>query len=471
MPTNETDLVVIGAGPGGYAAAFFAAASGLSVTLIDADNRLGGVCLNRGCIPSKALLHVAKLIREAATSSHHGLTFGSPTIDLDTLRSWKNAIIDKLSSGVSGLAKKRNVTVIQGNAIFQTSNQIRINTPTGQQYLAFKNAIIATGSRPALPNIFDLGSARVMTSTEALDLADIPDTLLVIGGGYIGMELGTVYSALGSRVTIVEAQDSILSGADSDLIRPVLKFAEENFESVNIKTSVKSMKTKGAKVAVNLESDGHITVCEYDKVLVSVGRLPNSKNLGLENTAVQLDEKGYIKIDNHCRTNEKSIYAIGDVAGGLMLAHKASKEARIAVENINGDPTTFNNRVVPAVVFTDPEIAWAGLTEAQAKIQNIPVIVSKFPWGASGRALTFDRTDGMTKLILEPGTDRVLGVGIVGIGAGELIAEGVLAIELGATAHDLGDVIHAHPTLSETLMEAAEAHFGFSAHMFTPPNH
>jgi len=464
MGTQSVDLVVIGAGPGGYAAAFVAATHGLTVALVDSDPKLGGVCLNRGCIPSKALLHLAKLIRETNQSAHHGLNFGKPEIDLNKIRVWKDSVIEKLSGGVAHIAKKRNVTVVNGRGIFQSSNSLRVDSANGQSYITFKHAIIATGSRPALPGAFDLGSHRIMTSTEALELADIPNRLLVIGGGYIGMELSTVYSALGSKVSVVEAQGSILSGADPDLIRPVVKFTQSNLESVWTSTKVKSMKSSGKSIKVSFENDEKIWEDSFDRVLVSVGRTPNSQNLGLENTKVQLDDRGYIKVNSTLATADSSIYAIGDIVGGLMLAHKASKEARIAVDNIVGETAEFKNPVIPAVVFTDPEVAWAGLTETEAKAKNIAVKVSKFPWSASGRAMTFDRTDGLTKLILEPGTDRVLGVGIVGVGAGELIAEGALAIEMGATATDLAEVIHAHPTLSETLMESAEVYYGTSAH-------
>lgn len=464
MSTLSVDLVVIGAGPGGYAAAFVAATHGLTVALVDSDPNLGGVCLNRGCIPSKALLHLAKLIREAESASHHGVTFGKPKIDLDQIRTWKTSIIDKLSGGVAHLAKKRNVTVLNGRGLFQSSTTLRVDSSNGQSYVTFKHAIIAVGSRPALPSAFDLGSHRVMTSTEALELADIPNRLLVIGGGYIGMELGTVYSAMGSKVSVVEAQGSILIGADPDIIRPVVKFTQTHFESVWTSTKVQGMQSDSKTVKVTLTNDTKTWEENFDRVLVSVGRSPNSQNLGLENTKVQLDDRGYIKVNSNLSTDDPSIYAIGDIIGGLMLAHKASKEARVAVDNIVGNPTRLENLVIPAVIFTDPEVAWVGLTETEAKAKGIAIKVSKFPWGASGRALTFDRTDGLTKLILEPGTDRVLGVGIVGVGAGELIAEGTLAIEMGATAADIGEVIHAHPTLSETLMEAAEVYYGTSAH-------
>ncbi|NBV42231.1 dihydrolipoyl dehydrogenase [bacterium] len=456
MPRHSTDLVVLGAGPGGYAAAFMAADHGLSVTLIDADARLGGVCLNRGCIPSKALLHVAKLISETRTSSEHGITFGAPKIDLDQLRKWKTSVIEKLSGGISQLASKHKVTVLQGRGHFESSTSLRVNSEKGQTYVDFKHAIVAVGSRPALPAAFDLGNPRVMTSTEALNLEDIPNELLVIGGGYIGMELGTVYSALGSKVTVVEAGPAILGGADPDLVRPVLKFCEKAFSSVLTSTKVTSMSTSGKSIKVELDNGSETVTRKFDRVLVSVGRVPNSQNLGLENTKVTMDDRGYIQVDSSLQTSDPSIYAIGDIVGGLMLAHKAHKEAKIAVENITGTPTRFENVMIPAVVFTDPEVAWVGMTENEAKQKGIQVKTVKFPWSASGRALTFARPDGLTKLILEPETHRIIGVGIVGVGAGELIAEATLAIEMGATAEDLSNTVHAHPTLSETLMEAAE---------------
>ena len=466
METTPTELVVIGAGPGGYAAAFYAADLGKKVTLIERDPRLGGVCLNRGCIPSKALLHAAHTIVAARESAHRGITFGTPQIDLPKLRAWKDGILAKLSAGITQLAQKRGVTVLSGQATFAGANTLRVETAAGPQQLAFDHAIIATGSRPALPKAFDLGSPRVMTSTEALDVEEIPARLLVIGGGYIGMELGTAYAALGSQVTVLEALDTILAGADADLARLVQAWARKNFAEVRVKAKVLKMSAVGAQIQVVSDHDGQQKEELYDRVLVSVGRAPNSAGLGLEQTQVQLDERGFIRVNERQQTADPAIFAIGDIAGGALLAHKASREARTAVEIITGESTGADKAIIPAVVFTDPEVAWCGLTEAEAKAKGIEVTVAKFPWGASGRALTFDRTDGMTKLIIDPATERVLGVGIVGHGAGELIAEGVLAVEMGATAKDLSLCIHPHPTLSETLMESAEVFYGHATHVF-----
>lgn len=466
MDPIKTEIVVVGAGPGGYAAAFYAADLGKKVVLIEQDKRLGGVCLNRGCIPSKALLHATELLAEAKVAPHHGITFGEPKIELAKLKAWKESILTKLSQGIAGLAQRRNVQVIYGRAHFEGSNHLRVEMADGQTSVTYDKAIIAVGSKPALPKAFDLGNPRVMTSTEALEIEDIPENLLVIGGGYIGMELGTVYARLGSKVTVVEAMDTILAGADADLVRPVAKLAEQNFKQIRLKTKVAKMSTAGKQIKVTVDADGVLTDELYDRVLVSVGRVPNSADLGLNNTKVERDEKGFIKVNARMETSDPAICAIGDIAGGVLLAHKAHKEARVAVEAIAGEATEWDNIIVPAVVFTDPEVAWCGLTEAEAKAKDIKVEVVKFPWGASGRALTFDRTDGVTKLLVCPETERILGVGICGHGAGELIAEGVLAIEMGATARDLAETVHPHPTLSETMMECADLFFGHATHAY-----
>ena len=465
MEPTKTELVVIGGGPGGYAAAFYAADLGKKVTLIEMD-RLGGVCLNRGCIPSKALLHATKMIAEARESAARGISFGPPTVDLDKLRSWKSGILDKLTGGIAQLAKARQVEVIAGKAYFDDSHTLRVETKEGQRYLNFEQAIIAVGSVPSLPKAFDLGNPRIMTSTEALDIPDVPGRLLVIGGGYIGMELGTVYALLGSEVHVVEAMDTLLAGSDPDLAKPVINAAQKKFKSIRFKAKVASMSTVGKQIRVVTEHEGQKVDELYDRVLVAVGRRPMDTDLGLENTRVQRDEKGFIKVDASLRTDDPAIYAIGDIAGGLLLAHKASKEARLAVNALAGESEASRNFVVPAVVFTEPELAWCGLTEGEAKAKGIEVEVAKFPWGASGRAMTFDRPDGLTKLVIEPGTARILGVGLVGHGAGELIGEGVVAVEMGATVSDLADCVHPHPTLSETLMEAAELYFGHSTHAY-----
>ena len=466
MSSIKTEIVVVGAGPGGYAAAFYAADKGKKVIMVEQDERLGGICLNHGCIPSKALLHAAKLITEASDSDFRGISFGKPKIDLGKMRSWKESIVQKLAQGVSGLAKKRGVEVMHGRGYFEDSGTLRVETPSGQKFIAFENAIVAVGSKSAMPSTFDLGNKRIMTSTEALQLEEIPKSLLVVGGGYIGMELGTVYATLGSKVVLVEALDSILTGTDTDLIRPVMRYAEKSFKEVRLRTKVVKMATSGKQIKATMELEGKEKEELYDRILVSVGRVPNCNDLGLENTKVTRDENGFIQVNERQQTSDSGIYAIGDVVGGVLLAHKASKEARVAVDVLTGEPNAFEDVVMPAVVFTDPEVAWCGLTELEAKNKGITVEVAKFPWSASGRALSFDRTDGLTKLIIEPETERVLGVGIVGAGAGELISEGVLAIEMGATAEDVAESVHPHPTLSETLSECAELYYGYSTHAF-----
>jgi dihydrolipoyl dehydrogenase len=465
MDATKTEIVVIGAGPGGYAAAFYAADLGRKVILVEQDKRLGGVCLNRGCIPSKALLHATHVLSLANESEHRGITFGAPGVDLSKLRAWKESILAKLSGGVAQLAKLRGVEVWNGRGYFEDSKTLRVETAEGQKFINFDQAIIATGSTAALPKAFDLGNPRVMTSTEALEVEDVPENLLVVGAGYIGMELGTVYAALGSKIVLVEALDTILTGADPDLARPVAAYARRAFKEVRLKVKVTKMATSGKQIKVEMELNGERKEELYDRVLVAVGRVPNCDNLGLENTKVTRDDKGFVKINEKQQTDDPAIYAIGDAAGGVLLAHKAHKEARIAVEVIAGENSAFSDVVIPAVVFTDPEIAWCGLTEMEAKQKGIHVEVVKFPWAASGRALTFDRTDGLTKLIVDPETERILGVGIAGAGAGELIAEGVLAVEMGATAKDVALTVHPHPTLSETMMEAAEAFYGHATHI------
>ena len=467
MEATKAEVIVIGGGPGGYAAAFYAADKGKKVILVEQEKNLGGVCLNRGCIPSKALLNATHHITAARESAHRGITFSEPQIDLDKLRAWKDGVIQKLASGVTMIAQRRGVQVIHGRGYFEDAKTLRVETADGQKFFNFEQVIIAVGSKPAMPKVFDLGNPRIMTSTEALQIEDVPENLLVIGGGYIGMELGTVYATLGSKVTVVEALEAILAGGDPDLVRPVVRYAEKNFREVRLKAKVVKMATVGKQIKVITEKDGQQKEEMYDRVLVSVGRVPNAGDLGLEHTGVELDDRGFIKVNAQQQTNVAGIYAIGDIAGGVMLAHKAAREARVAVENIVGENTTFENVIIPAVGFTDPEVAWCGLTENEAKAKNIEIEVAKFPWAASGRAISYDRTDGLTKLIVDPQSERILGVGIVGHGAGELISEGVLAVEMGATVEDLALSIHPHPTLSETLMEAAEVFFGTATHTYT----
>ena len=462
-------LVVIGAGPGGYAAAFFAADLGLEVTLIDAEKNPGGVCLYRGCIPSKALLHAAKVLSESRDAKNFGIEFGQPKIDLNKLRDWKNGVVTKLTGGLGQLTKQRNITFIQGKAKFLNSHSLEIQKSDGQkQTLSFEKAILATGSHPIrLP--FAPESHRILDSTTALNLENIPESLLVVGGGYIGLELGTVYAELGTKVSVVEMMSGILPGADRDLAGVLEKRLQNVFKSIMLETKVMKMEDTKKSIKVTFEDkNGKTPTQEFEKVLVAIGRKPNSEGLGLENTKVQIDPKGFIKVDGQRRSTDPSIYAIGDIAGEPMLAHKASHEGRVAVEAAMGQKVAFEPQAIPAVVFTDPEIAWCGLTETEAKKQNRDIKVAKFPWGASGRAITLDRTDGLTKLLIDPQTERVLGMAIVGVGAGELIAEGVLAVEMGSLASDVGLSIHPHPTLSETVMESADSFLGTSTHVYRP---
>ena len=471
MESLNTEILVLGAGPGGYTAAFYAADKGKKVTLVEQNTRLGGVCLNSGCIPSKALLHATEILREVKNSQARGIEFGSPSFNLEQLRSWKDSILEKLGNGIKDLARRRGIQLVQGRGHFEDSQTLRVETADGQRFISYQTAIIATGSKPAMPSAFDLGNKRIMTSTEALEIPDVPNDLLIVGGGYIGMELGTVYAALGSKVVLVEVLPSILNGVDPDLVRPVMRFAQKAFKEIRLGAKVEKMATAGKQIKVTIEVNKEKRDELYDGVLISVGRSPNYADLGLENTRVSKDDKGFIKCNAQQQTEDPSIFAIGDVNGGVLLAHRAAREARVAVEAIVGEATAFENIVIPAVVYTHPEVAWCGLTETEAKQRGVEVKVAKFLWGASGRALTLDRTDGMTKLIIEPETERVLGVGIVGAGAGELISEGVLAVEMGATARDIAESVHPHPTLSETLMEAAEAFYGTATHTFTrrPP--
>jgi dihydrolipoamide dehydrogenase len=466
---TSVQLVVVGAGPGGYAAAFLAADLGLSVALVDPEVNPGGVCVYRGCIPSKALLHVAKLIDESRHASAWGVEFGEPKIDLAKLRAFKDAVVKKNTGGTGQLVKVRKVQYLQGWAEIVDAHTLTVKlTAGGEERVQFEHAILATGSTPAIPPMLKVDDPRVMDSTSALEMPDIPKSLLVVGGGYIGLELGSVYAALGSAVTVVEMTPGLLPGADRDLVDVLAKRVGHVMKSVLLETKVVQVQPEAAGVRVTFEGAVEPKTQLFDRVLVSVGRRPNSKIPGLERTQVQVDQRGFIMVDEQRRTHEPSIFAIGDVVGEPMLAHKASHEGRVAVEVMAGENVAFAPRAIPAVVFTDPELAWAGLTEAQAKKEGRAITVAKFPWGASGRAATIDRTDGLTKLIFDPTTERILGVGLVGPGAGELIAEGVLAIEMGANATDLKLTIHPHPTLSETVMESAEVFFGQATHVYRP---
>lgn len=461
-------IAVIGAGPGGYAAAFYAADLGMQVTLIDPEANPGGVCLYRGCIPSKALLHVAKVLDEASHARDWGIDFGAPAIDIDRLRAYKNRVVDKLTSGTGQVAKLRKVTYLRGWAEIASPTRLLVRGESGDSTVDVDYLVLATGSEPTKIPALSVDSPRVLDSTGALDLPEIPKTMLVVGGGYIGLELGSVYAALGTKVSVVEMTAGLLPGADRDLVRYLAQRVDKTFARVMLSTKVLSLNAQDDGVVVAFEGEGAPAEERYDYVLVSIGRRPNARIPGLDKTKVQVTNHGFIQTDFQRRTDEPTVFAIGDVAGEPMLAHKASHEARVAIEAIAGHKAIFEPLAIPAVVFTDPEIAWAGLTEAQAQKEERNVEVARFPWGASGRAIAIDRTDGMTKLIIDPESERVLGVGIVGSGAGELIAEGVLAIEMGATASDVKLSIHPHPTLTETVMEAAEQFFGTATHVFKP---
>jgi len=469
MATKDTPLVVVGGGPGGYAAAFLAADLGVEVTLVDPEPDPGGVCLYRGCIPSKALLHVAKVIEESRAAKQWGVSFEPPEVDLDRMRAWKNEVVGKLTGGLGQLAKRRKVKHLRGWAKLRDGRSLDVErTDGGSERVEFEHAILATGSRPARLPMFPK-SKRVLDSTTALDLPEVPPRLLVVGGGYIGLELGSVYAALGSRVTVVEMLGGLLPGVDPDLVRPLARKLGKEFEAIHLETKVVEVKETSKGLEVTFEGErGNPKPAVFDAVLVSVGRKPNSEDLGLQNTRIQPDPQGFVPVDASRRTAEPAVYAIGDLAGQPMLAHKASHEGRTAVESILGHAVQFEPAAIPAVVFTDPEIAWTGLTEAEAKAAGRRVDVSRFPWAASGRSITLDRTEGVTKLLVDPETERILGVGICGPGAGELIAEGTLAIEMAATAKDLELTIHPHPTLSETLMFAAEGFFGTATDMYKP---
>ena len=451
---TEVDVAVLGGGPGGYSAAFRCAELGLETVVVDAGKRLGGACLYEGCIPSKALLHVAALIGEAERAKEFGLDFGEPRIALDPLRKWKaERVVGKLSRGLASVAKAKGVQVIGGLGAFEDSRSIRVGGDE-PQVVRFKHAVIATGSIPALVPGLTLRSDRVMDSTAALEVADIPEQLLVIGGGYIGLELGQVYAALGSRITVVEMTEGLLPGADRDLVQPLARRCEKMFAAIHLRCTVTALKESGSAIEADIEGQGSQS---FDRVLVAVGRRAVSDGLGLETTKVRIGERGVISIDERCRTADPHIHAVGDVTGDPMLAHRAMRQGKVAAEAIAGRPSAFDNAAVPAVVFTDPEVAWCGLMEAEAQHASLAIKVSKFPWAASGRAATLGRSDGLTKLIADAATGRILGVGIAGPGAGELIAEAALAIETAVTAEDLALTIHAHPTLSESLMEAAES--------------
>jgi len=468
----HSQLVVLGGGPGGYAAAFMAADLGLEVVIVEADSRLGGTCLLRGCIPSKALLHVAKVISEAREMTKWGVDFGKMKLQVDTMRARKEQVIDTLSGGLAQLAQRRKVKVVNARGIFVDSQTLQLEGGDPATYdnarLTFDHCILATGSVPAMPKMFQIGSERVMDSTGALKLADVPKSLLVVGGGYIGLEMGTVYAELGSEVSVVELTEGLLPGADRDLVKPLEKRLRELFKEIRLATKVVGLKNAGKQVEVHMQGPAYEGTLSYDRVLVSVGRQPVSSGIGLENTKVTVNDRGFVEVDNQQRTSDPHILAIGDVAGEPMLAHKASHEGKVAAEVLAGEPATFEPQAIPAVVFTDPEIAWAGLTGEEAKRTGREVNVAQYPWQASGRAIAIGRTEGMTKWLIDPVSDRVLGCGIVGSGAGELIAEAVVAIEMGCTVRDVADSIHPHPTLSETVAFAGEVYLGTATEVYRP---
>ncbi len=461
--TISTQLAVLGAGPGGYAAAFLAADKGLKVTLIDPREKPGGTCLHVGCIPSKALLHAAKLITDARDAAHAGIKFGPPQIDLNGVRGSAFKVIEQLSGNLADLGKKRKVDYVASKGKFVDPKTIQAEDG---RLIRFEHAIVATGSVPIRPGMLNIPSPRVMDSTGALKLEEVPQRLLVVGGGYIGLEMGYVYAALGSKVTVVELTEGLLPGVDRDLVVPLNRRLEKLFDKIYLRTKVARLEEVSGGIKAYLEGE-ELAEKEpvFGRVLVAVGRRPNTSDLGLEKAGVQMDERGFIKVDEHRRTTAEKIFAIGDVAGEPMLAHKATYEGKIAVEVILGEPAVFDARAIPAVVFTDPEVAWCGLTETEAKKQGKEIRRERFPWAGSGRAMTLGRTEGLTKLMVDPQTERVLGVGIVGPGAGEMIAEAVLAIEMAASARDVGMTIHAHPTLSETLGELAESIYGMATHL------
>jgi dihydrolipoamide dehydrogenase len=463
---SKIHLVVLGAGPGGYSAAFYAADQGYEVTLIDANDKLGGVCLHSGCIPSKALLHIAGLMTKTREAKNWGVDFGTPNIDLKRLNEWKEGIVSKFSGGLALLCKQRGITYITGRGAFLDSNTIKISEG---QSISFDRCVIATGSRPSIPNQFNGSKSVIMDSTKALTLSSIPEKLLVIGGGYIGLEMGTVYSSLGSRVTIVEVKDGLLPGVDRDLVRPLQEKLTKEFEAIHLSTEIVSIRESDKSGLVTMTSTEESIEKKFDRILISVGRRPNTAGIGLENTKVKLDSSGFVKVDLKRQTSDPTILAIGDISGEPMLAHKASHEARIAIDGLKGKDVTFKDIIIPAVVFTDPEIAWCGLTESEAIKKGLNFEVAKFPWLVSSRAHTLGRTEGLTKLILQPESKRLLGVGIVGSGAGELIAEGVFAINMGAVSDDLSHSIHPHPTLSETIMESADLSLGTATHIYKRP--
>jgi len=466
---KHIDIIVIGSGPGGYASAFRAADLGREVLIVDKDPTLGGVCLNRGCIPSKTLLHIAKVLEEAESLKNMGVGFSKPKIDIDGVRSWKSKIVTQLSSGISQMAKARKVQTIQGEATFLSNSEIQIKSGSKKQVVTFDHCVIAAGSSSSMIPGIPMDNKDVLTSRTALDLVRIPKNLLIIGGGYIGLEMGTVFNSLGSVVSVAEFLPNLLPGADADLVKPLARKLKKQFEEIYLSTKITNVKPSRPKgLTVTMEKNGRTSTKKFDQVLVAVGRKPNTKNMGLENTTIIINEKGFITVDKCQKTNIDNIYAIGDIAGDPMLAHKATHEGKVAAEVICGLPAEFDAKAIPAVIFTDPEIAWVGITEDEAKDKSIPYKKGEFPWAASGKSLALGRNEGRTKIIFDPDTKRTIGVGIVGPNAGDLISEGALAIEMGADAEDISLTVHPHPTLGETFANAAEVFEGTVTDLYIP---
>ena len=464
----HAEILVLGSGPGGYTAAFRAADLGRQVVMIERHAKIGGVCLNVGCIPSKALLHTAQVINEAASMEDHGVTFSKPEVDIRKIESWKNGIVDKLTGGLKALAKQRKVTIVQGEASFAGTNTMTVETAEGTQTVSFDKCIIAAGSRVSKVPVFPNDDPRMMDSTDALDLADVPEKLLVIGGGIIGLEMATVYHALGSKITVVEMQNGLIPGADKDIVKPLLKKVQSEYEAIYLNTRVAAIEAQKKGLKVSFEGKDVPETAIYDKILVAVGRAPNGKLINAEAAGVAVDDYGFINVDDQMTTNVPHIYAIGDIVGQPMLAHKAVHEAKVAAEVISGMKSAFDPMTIPSVAYTDPEIAWMGITEAEAKEQKLDFVKGAFPWAASGRSLSIGRDEGLTKALFDKETGRIIGAGIVGTNAGELIAEAVLALEMGADAEDIGLTIHPHPTLSETIGFAAEMAEGSITDLMPP---
>jgi dihydrolipoamide dehydrogenase len=469
LSKKHIEIIIIGSGPGGYTAGFRAADLGRQVLIVDKDPTLGGVCLNRGCIPSKTLLHIAKVLEEAESLKNMGVGFSKPKIDIDGVRSWKSKIVTQLSSGISQMAKARKVQTVVGEATFLSNSEIQIKSGSKKQIVTFDNCIIAAGSSSSTIPGVPIDNKDVLTSRTALDLVRVPKNLLIIGGGYIGLEMGTVFSSLGSVVSVAEFLPNLLPGADADLVKPLARKLKKQFEEIYLSTKITSVKpSKPNGLTVTMEKDGNTSIKKFDQVLVAVGRKPNTKNIGLENTTIIINEQGFIGVDKRQKTNVDNIYAIGDIAGDPMLAHKATHEGKVAAEVICGLPSEFDAKAIPAVIFTDPEIAWVGITEAEAKEKSIPYQKGEFPWAASGKSLALGRNEGKTKIIFDPDTKRTIGVGIVGPNAGDLISEGALAIEMGADAEDISLTVHPHPTLGETFANAAEVFEGTVTDLYIP---